>query len=383
MGKRHVLFIWPGPCFTNTITSTEYKLALFSKYFTGAIIGFANPKYMHMKAIGEFDFYPCKYFWNSMLRTLYSFYAIIKALQLYYIHKLRYDVIISPNPLLTGLQAIIIGKLTNAKVIVEINGNFETAFKFGAMGEVKPGLLDIIKDKISRNLIHFVVLKADMVKLVYSGQLKPLKLRKIDKIRPVSFPNFVPIKYFLEKEKADGKYILLMGYPWYLKGVDVLIKAFNRISNDFPDYTLKIVGWIPEGKEYYENLANNNHKIELLDPVYYDEVVTYMTNCSLYVLASRTDSSPRVLREAMASKKPIIASNIDGIPELIKDGYNGLLFEKVNVDDLAQKIRMVLNNKTLAATLAENGYSYVQKYLSEACYMQNYKKMIDGMFEKT
>lgn len=381
MEKKHILFLLPGPCFTNTIDSYEYKLSFFSKYFGGSIIGFASPKYLYMKSVGEFDFYACKYIRNSVLRALYSFYVIIKAVQLNYIHKVRFNVIISPNPLLTGLQAIIIGNLTKAKVIIEINGNFETAFKFGSNGEAKPALLDIIKGKISRNLIHFVALKADMVKLVYRGQLKPLKFRDENKIKAVDFPNFVPIKFFLEKEKTDGKYVLLMGYPWYLKGVDILIKAFNLISNDFPDHKLKIVGWIPEGKEYYENLANGNSNIELLDPVFYDDVIKYMTNCSVYVLASRTDSSPRVLREAMASKKPIIASNIDGVPELIKDGYNGLLFEKENVDDLAQKIRLVLRNKTLAASLAENGYSYVQKYLSEECYIQNYKKLIDDIFK--
>ena len=222
-----------------------------------------------------------------------------------------------------------------------------------------------------------------MVKLVYNGQLKPLKFPKEHKIKTISFPNFVPIKFFLESEKTEGKYILLMGYPWYLKGVDVLIKAFNIISDEFPDYSLKIVGWIPEGKEYFINLSKGNPKIELLDPVFYDKVVTYMTNCSLYVLASRTDSSPRVLREAMASKKPIIASNIDGVPDLIKDGYNGLLFKSEDHEDLADKIRRILNDKPFADSLAENGFIHVQKYLSEECYISHYKAMIDGMFEKS
>ena len=170
-----------------------------------------------------------------------------------------------------------------------------------------------------------------------------------------------------------------MGFPWYLKGVDILIKAFNRIHADFPEYSLKIVGWIPEGKEYFEKLSEGNPKIELCNSVFYDKVIDLMVNCSLYVLASRTDSSPRVLREAMASKKPIIASNIDGVPDLIKDGYNGLLFEKENHEDLAQKIRLLLTDKNLANTLAENGFDYVQKYLSETCYINQYKEMIDNL----
>ena len=102
-----------------------------------------------------------------------------------------------------------------------------------------------------------------------------------------------------------------------------------------------------------------------------------MANCSLYVLASRTDASPRVLREAMACGKPIIASRVDGVPELIKDGYNGLLFEKENYEELANKMRMVLSDKKLALRLGDNGLKYVQENLSEECYIKQYREMIE------
>ena len=80
-----------------------------------------------------------------------------------------------------------------------------------------------------------------------------------------------------------------------------------------------------------------------------------MAGCSLFVLPSRTEAMGRVLLEAMACKKPIIASNVGGIPEIIKDGYNGLLFESENVDDLAEKIRLVLSNKKYPTMLRNNG----------------------------
>jgi glycosyltransferase involved in cell wall biosynthesis len=85
----------------------------------------------------------------------------------------------------------------------------------------------------------------------------------------------------------------------------------------------------------------------------------------------------------MASKKPIIASNIDGVPDLIKDGYNGLLFKSENHADLADKISLILSDNNLANQLAENGFNYVQKYLSEECYITKYKAMIDDLFNKS
>jgi glycosyltransferase involved in cell wall biosynthesis len=371
-----VLFLGAGPAITDSVAFQD-KYNIFSQYYTGDIITpVAGESYMNMKQAGAFKIHPFVYYYgNSLIRNVYNvLHTMIKAIYIYYRER-KYEIVISPNPLTTGLMALLISKLTGAKCIIEVNGNFESAFKFGTKGEIEPGLGDQIKDWISKIMIVFVIKRTDMVKLVYKKQLKQLHIRGEIKIN--SFPNFVPIKRFIESPKTDNKYLLLLGYPWYLKGVDVLIKAFIKISPEFPTYRLKVVGWCPEGREFFEDLAKENPNIELCDPVYYEEVIPLMVGCSIYVLASRTDSSPRVLREAMASKKPIIAANIDGVPDLIKDGFNGLLFEKDNAEDLADKIRLVLTDEQMARTLAENGFKYVQDNLSEKCYIENYKKMID------
>ena len=284
---------------------------------------------------------------------------------------------ISGNPLLTGLCALIIAKLTGAKSIIEVNGNFESAFKYGRLGESEIGITDKVKEKISAYLIKFTTKRADIVKLLYEKQLNFLKNDKRNNNNFCTFPNFTPIQPFLIKKIKNKKYILLVGFPWFLKGVDILIKAFNKISEQFPEYKLKIVGYCPEERSYYENLAKKNSQIELCNAVAHKEIISLMTECSLFILASRTEAMGRVLLEAMASKKPIIASNVDGIPTVIKDGFNGLLFEKENVDDLADKIRTILSDKKLAERLAENGFDYVQQNLSEECYIENYNSMIE------
>jgi glycosyltransferase involved in cell wall biosynthesis len=83
-----------------------------------------------------------------------------------------------------------------------------------------------------------------------------------------------------------------------------------------------------------------------------------------------------VLREAMASRKPIIASDTDGVPELIKDGYNGLLFKNGDVDALERQLRRLLSDHRLADELAENGFRYVQDQLSERVYVEKYYELI-------
>ena len=378
MSAIAILFLQSGPAMPDLNGKIKSKYDFFSDFSSGLIVSpVAGEEYMKIKKIGKFKFCAYPYYrGNSLVRNLIFVWHVARNV-FYYNKHTHINVVISPNPFLGAMVALMVRFFTGAKVIVEVNGNFEAAFKYGLKGEMNPGNMEKFKDRISKLVIPVVLKKADMVKLVYNKQLLSLSDNYEKNFRTTSFPNFVPIQNFLMAEKRDDKYILLLGYPWYLKGVDVLIKAFKIISKDFPEYKLKIVGWCPEGMDFFEDLAKDNQKIELSGPVYYDGVINLMTKCSVYVLASRTDSSPRVLREAMASKKPIIASNVDGVPDLIIDGFNGLLFENENVNELANKLRIILSDKNLAEKLAQNGYNYVQQNLSEQCYINNYKSMIE------
>jgi glycosyltransferase involved in cell wall biosynthesis len=377
MHKVKLLILGAGRAMPNSPTAYWDKYEWLSKYFTGAIIASVGDR-KHLvteKTVDGFSFYP---FLNdhesSLIRNIVSLFTIItKALKIYYSGE-KYEVIISPNPLLTGLTGIIIRLFTKAKVVIEVNGDFGQAFKYGLGAKMR--LSEKIKEKISKIIVPFVLRKADMIKLLYAHQIDSLKKRSIERIPCVTIPEFVLTNRFQSAELSDQKYVLLLGYPWYLKGVDVLIQAFKKISNEFPEYRLKIVGWCPEGRRYFEDLAKGNDKIELCDPVYYEEVFKLMSACSLYVLASRSEAMGRVLVEAMACRKPIIASNVGGVPSIIKHEYNGLLFESENIDDLANKMRIVLGDKEFAYRLGENGYKFAQENLSEQCYIDKYKDEI-------
>ena len=117
------------------------------------MIGFGWKYFLSLKNINNFNVHPFKYHNNSFLRLLSSGRLLTKAIELRYINKRNFDVIISPDPLVNGFMAIIIGKIFKAKVIVEVNGNFESCFKFGAFGEIKPSLFERLKDFSSRFFI--------------------------------------------------------------------------------------------------------------------------------------------------------------------------------------------------------------------------------------
>lgn len=376
MHNPRLMFIGSGPFRPVSQPLETLKHEYFSRYFDGDIITSINhSRHMALKKIGRFGYHPFVVSGNTLKRNITSMCKYYKKAKELHKKNGKYDMVIAPNPLLTGIISLAIGKMVGAKVIIEVNGNFESAFKYGTTGEPDPPLVERLKEVFSRLLIPFVLKRADRVKLLSDNQLDAFHLN-LDKSKISMFSDFVPVQKFMECSRGDGKYILLVGYPWYLKGVDILIRAFNMISEEFPDYGLKVVGWCPEGRDYYQRLTQGNQKIDLCDPVYYQDIIPIMANCSLYVLASRTEAMGRVLIEAMACRKPIIASNVGGVYSIIKDGCNGLLFEKENVHDLAEKMRRLLSCPDDAESLAANGIQYVQENLTEDCYINNYRDAI-------
>jgi len=330
----------------------------------------------YKKNIGKFRCYPII---KPKSPLIFLGKILYQSLKMYFSTQ-KFDIIVAYGPLTFGFLGFLLSKLTKTKLIVEIPGNYKKAFLLDSRILT---FIDKVKSKISDVIIPLVINRADHIKLLYPSQLDDYKNIKKHKIKNhISiFHNFVPISAIKPSNESD-KYILFLGFPWYLKGVDILIKAFNLISNEFPNYRLKIVGYCPD-KSYFQKLAEGNDKIELCDPVFHDEAMKLMSRCALFVLPSRTEAMGRVLLEAMASKKPIIASNVDGIPYYIKHGFNGLLFESENVEDLAEKIKIILSNPDYTKKLAENGYRYVHQYLSEERYIECFKKMIEKvLFDK-
>ena len=348
-----------------------------SRGFEGYIIASVmKPSFLKVKTIGRFKLITFPYRWNFIERFSFSWIkAIIEGARFW--KDYRYEVIICRDPVISGISGFILKKITRAKLILDIRGNFKKAFE---TNKVSLSNLDIIKKKVANFLIPSLLKRADIIKLLYKDQISSYKIpnKKI-----ICFPDFTETVSFEKQKKSDKKYILFVGGPWFLKGVDLLIKAFNKISHKFPDYRLKIYGWTwKDEKSHFENLAKENPKIEIHGPVPRSKVAELMAGCSLFVLPSRTEAMGRVLIEAMISKKPIVAANVGGIPSIVKDNFNGLLFEKENVDDLAKKMEVILKNKSLTAYLSKNGYKFAKMYLSEEVFLKNFQNMISMLYEE-
>ncbi len=298
-------------------------------------------------------------------------FYILKGLTIYYFNRDKYDAIVSFGTNKTGVGALILKMLTGAKLIIDVPGN---PSKYFISHEKVPPLSSRVKHHIGIFLFRLIAGKADMLKLLYPTQLEGFPSLK-NSPRRIFFA-IAPLSHIELKDPADDNFIFFLGSPWYLKGVDILISAFHLIKDEFPDIKLKIAGYTENPEEFYA-LAKNDPRIEFIVPgVPNTKALEIFSRCSLFVLPSRTEAMGRVLLEAMAFRKPVIGTNVDGIPTIVKDSYNGLLFEKENAEDLASKIRTILSNPALAKTLGKNGRKFVLEETSNERYIELFHEMV-------
>ncbi|MBN6205757.1 glycosyltransferase family 4 protein [Ralstonia pickettii] len=162
----------------------------------------------------------------------------------------------------------------------------------------------------------------------------------------------------MKKEKT----IINVGKLSSQKNHKLLINAFAKIADDYPDYNLCIYG---EGelRGQLEELINTlglNNRVHL--PGWISNIHNKMAESELFVLSSDYEGLSNALLEAMMIGIPCISTDCAGSNEVISNKYNGLLVLKNDIDDLAKKMRFMLENPELARSMGKQAERDVRQY---------------------
>ena len=165
---------------------------------------------------------------------------------------------------------------------------------------------------------------------------------------------------------VDAPIILFFGSLVRYKGPDVLLKAFKTVKKEFPMVKLIFAG----RGEMFDELSNQALKLDLVNDVIFtgfveeDKKPLYFKAADIFCLPSTTmaESFGIVNLEAMASGIPIVASNLGGIPDIVKHGVNGLLAEPGNDQNLADALSYLLKNEKLRNKMGITGKEFVKEY---------------------
>jgi glycosyltransferase involved in cell wall biosynthesis len=172
---------------------------------------------------------------------------------------------------------------------------------------------------------------------------KHLDFNKKFKTKFTQLYNFANLKQ-ADNSLVKGDYYLFFGRLSPEKGIKTLISVFTERK----DQKLKIAGTGPM-KSFIEESVKDNPNIEYMGFRTGEDLEILIKNASFIIMPSEWyENNPLSLIEAYTFGKPVIGANIGGIPELIKDGINGFVFESGNIKSLESKI-----DASLAIDLSE------------------------------
>ena len=173
----------------------------------------------------------------------------------------------------------------------------------------------------------------------------------------------VPLPSTMRSLPSERKILCVAAHKPY-KGLPVLIEACRMLRAEGVAFRCDVVG---DGPMRAQLEAINDGAVHLLGTREEKEVARLMEEASLFVLPSivapdgQMEGIPVALMEALAHGRPAVSTRISGIPELVRDGVNGLLVEPGDARALADAMRALLDDPERAAAMGKRGREVVER----------------------
>jgi glycosyltransferase involved in cell wall biosynthesis len=157
-----------------------------------------------------------------------------------------------------------------------------------------------------------------------------------------------------------------VGWLLPIKGPEYLLRAMDYVWPEQPETTLVMVGKGDLDVDLRaEALRKNvNGKVKFLG--WRQDINELMSVFDVFVLPSQNEGMGRVIVEAMAAGKPVVASRVGGIPDLVEDGQTGYLVPPANEKELADAILKILKDRDQAKLMGQRGKEYCRQFSLEA-----------------
>lgn len=204
----------------------------------------------------------------------------------------------------------------------------------------------------------------------YFLENKLLSAKKLYQGKTKTIHNFIDKKKFTREAKECGEYIAFAGRLAKEKGIELLAETAKLL----PEYTFLVAGEGPE-KHLLENIAN----IKLAGFLSGDRLVDFISQAKVFVVPSIWyENCPLSILEAQCLGVPVVTMNNGGMAELVQDGVTGLLVREPSPEEMAAKLREILENKAYDQTLRENCQNMRQELLN----VEEYAEILIKEYEK-
>ena len=229
-------------------------------------------------------------------------------------------------------------------------------------------LNNIVNDQIQRRLLRKIYNKSDEIIAVSSSVRDYLLGLGLDKYKIILISNGIDLAKS-EKRKAKSPLnnsrapiIGTIGSLNRTKGFNYLIGAMPHILKKYPLATLEIIGEGPERQRLIDDSRQYGIEkhVSLLGKKL--DIHKYLDYWDVFVLPSTSETFGIVVLEALQAGVPVVASKVGGIPDIINNNENGLLFEPANPKAIVKAVLEIMEHPVLAAKFKREGAKSLQKF---------------------
>lgn len=289
------------------------------------------------------------------------------------VKRIKPEILHAHSPVLNALPALRVGKRLGLPVVYEVRAFWEdAAVDHGTTSEGS------LRYKVTRWLETYALKRADAVTTICEGLRQDIIGRGIPSEKVTVIPNAVDIENFqiggqpdLDLKRTLGlenKTVLgFIGSFYAYEGLDLIINALPKILQSAPDIRLLLVGGGPKEAALKQQAkdAGLEDKVIFTGRVPHAEVNRYYDIIDLLTYPRHSMRltelvTPLKPLEAMAQGKLLIASNVGGHRELIRDGETGWLFKAGDMNDFANKVLEAVANPSLGNAMKVAGRHFVE-----------------------
>ncbi|MEE8575899.1 MAG: glycosyltransferase, partial [candidate division Zixibacteria bacterium] len=209
----------------------------------------------------------------------------------------------------------------------------------------------LTEDMCIRRAARLIAVSASLEKYLIE------KGKRADRIRVV--PNGVPIEPDFETPGFDGGKLILGTVALFRprKGIEILLEAISRLRSIGLDVVLHAVGPF-ETEEYKNSIDRLVTELRLEDAItwtgFTKDVISEFSNMHVFVLPSLYgEGMPMVVLEAMSMGLPVISTTVEGIPEVVRDGIEGLLIKPDDTEAMVSTIGNIIQGKIDLAAMGQ------------------------------
>lgn len=340
--------------------------------------------------------------------SLYAGSFIINGIEVHYFRSLRLHktFIITPSMILLllgtmdnfdiihihdcrsfqGIVAYLFARIRKVPFVFQPHGSYLSPL----LGSRAKKMARIALDKV---ISEGIVRKASKVIVLSRAEAEDYRAMGVPEEKIAIIPNGIDLESFRDLPSRgdfrsklstgeDNKIILFLGRIHKIKGIDFLVKAYVRLLDKFNSVSLAIVGsddgYLSELKQLLSKMKMITNSVLLTGPLYGRDKLEAYVDADVFVLPSRYETFPNVVLEAYACSKPVIASNVESISDIVIHGKTGLLFSPGDVQELAKMISYMLTHSEQAEEMGHRARKLVEDEFS----IERVVDSLEDLYEK-